>query len=113
MASMSNLSIPTPVRSSKNKGGNGVNAGQSESALSVMAMSVSNVHAKDNKAAVVVVAEYMDLPTLVTRNISCKFREVLFPSHPSLLKDGSNGDALLCLCLLWTSRHWWWSVAYI
>eukprot|EP00978_Attheya_sp_CCMP212_P005827 scaffold12979_cov38-Attheya_sp.AAC.3 len=102
---MASMSIS--IRRSKSKGSHtitinlddGVNAGQSESALSVRAMSVSNVHAKDNEAGVV--AEYLDLPTLASRNISCKFREVLFPSRPSLLKEGYNGDALLCLRLLW------------
>jgi hypothetical protein len=75
----------------------GVNAGQVESALSVMrAMSVSNVHAKDNEAAVV--AEYMDLPTLASRNISWLLQSMimmLFSSRPSLLKGGYNGDAFL------------------
>jgi len=59
-------------------------------------MSGTNVHGKDNEAAVVI--EYMDLPTLASRYISWLLQSMilmLFSSRPSLLKGGYNGDAFL------------------
>jgi transcription elongation factor S-II len=54
--------------------------------------------AREEEDAAAVEAEWGDLPPL-RRNISCKFREVLLLSRPSLLKEGYSGEALSPLCL--------------
>lgn len=68
------------------------------SSSSKSAVTASPLQSTEDDDAAAVEAEWGDLPPL-RRNISCKFREVLLLSCPSLLKEGYSGDALSPLCL--------------
>eukprot|EP00978_Attheya_sp_CCMP212_P027514 scaffold92148_cov24-Attheya_sp.AAC.1 len=96
---MASMSINLSIRSSKSKGSHtitinlddGANAGQSESVLPAIAISVGKCTQKITRQQWWLnIWICQPLPTLATRNISCKFREVLFPLRPSLLKEGYN-----------------------